>query len=85
MRNDDRNDVTPPRDLPILDGEILTDDTCPECGGDGTIPVCWNNDPDRCEDVQCENCDGAGTVALDDTDDGVDCSVCGGTGKGGTK
>jgi DnaJ-class molecular chaperone len=29
----------------------------------------------------CPNCDGAGTVALDnETDEGIPCPICGGTG-----
>lgn len=36
-------------------GELTAaaDPDCPECLGEGFIPICWNNDPGRCEDMVC--------------------------------
>lgn len=30
------------------------DPHCPKCDGEGWMPVSWNGDPDRCEDLACD-------------------------------
>ena len=63
------------------------EETCDECGGDGTIPcdTCDGNGEQRCGtcsgqgDVQCEDCDGYGYIENDQGEE-VECNTCGGNG-----
>lgn len=55
------------------------------CGGDypnedSTSQLLLSRLDELPETLICPNCDGTGTVALDDSDEGKPCPVCGGTG-----
>lgn len=47
---------------------------CPECGGEGVLSIVWNNNPDREEDIACDEpgCAAETLLAIDGPDDHSD-------------